>query len=84
MDMGPVVMQVQGQIEDICKTELQRYVRKNTLDSKQLQDLEQMISRIAGKIAHPLVTQLRSGPEEPNASAYTDLIKRIFKMKDTE
>lgn len=84
LDMGPVVMQVQGQIEDICKTELDRYAKKTTLDPKQLQDLQQMISRIAGKIAHPLVMQLRSSPDSSNPSTYADLVKRIFKMKDTE
>jgi glutamyl-tRNA reductase len=82
--MGPVVMQVQGQIEDICKSELDRYTKKTTLDPKQLQDLEQMISRIAGKIAHPLVMQLRSSPDSSNPSTYADLVKRIFKMKDSE
>ena len=85
MDMGPVVMQVQGQIEEICKIELQRYMRKlGPQEAKQVEELEHMISRIAAKIAHPLVTQLKSNPDEPNAPAYTDLIRRIFKMKDTE
>jgi glutamyl-tRNA reductase len=84
LDVGPIVMQVQGQIEDICKTELQRYARKTALDPKQLQELEQMIARIAGKIAHPLVMQLKSGPDSSNPSTYADLIKRIFKMKDSE
>jgi hypothetical protein len=41
-----------------------------------------MISRIAGKIAHPLVIQLRSQPDSLNQSAYMDLIERILKTKD--
>ncbi|MBN1571003.1 MAG: glutamyl-tRNA reductase [Acidobacteria bacterium] len=84
LDIGPVVMQVQDEIEDICKAEMERFVKKTTLEPRQLQDLEQMVSRIAGKIAHPLVMQLRSGPDASNPSAYSDLIKRIFKMKDPE
>jgi glutamyl-tRNA reductase len=85
MDVGPVVQRVQGHIEEICKTELQRYVRKiGSQEPKQVQELEHMISRIAAKIAHPLVVQLRNGQESPSESAYADLIKRIFKMKDSE
>ena len=80
MDVGPVVMQVQGRIEEICKTELQRYVNKiGPQEPKQVQELEHMISRIAAKIAHPLVVQLRNGQESPSESAYADLIKRFLK-----
>jgi len=84
-EVGPVVMQVQGRIEEICKTELQRYVNKiGAQEPKQVQELEHMISRIAAKIAHPLVMQLRNGQESPSESAYADLIKRLFKTKDSE
>ncbi len=82
-EVGPVVQQVQGRIEEICKTELERYLRKiGPQEARQLQELETMISRIAGKIAHPLVMQLRSAPDSVNESAYMDLIKRIIKTRD--
>jgi glutamyl-tRNA reductase len=85
LDMGPVVMQLQGQIEEICKTELQRYMKKlGPQETRQVQELEHMISRIAAKIAHPLVMQLRSNPDGPNASAYADLIRKLFKQKGPE
>ncbi len=85
-DVGPVVRQVQGHIEDICKNELERYLRKTgAMEPKQIQELEAMIARIAGKIAHPLVVQLRSEQGSQNESAaYMDLIKRTFKPKDAE
>jgi glutamyl-tRNA reductase len=85
IDVGPVVIQVQGQIEEICKIELQRYVKKTgPQEAKQLQELEHMISRIAAKIAHPLITQLRNGKEATGEQAYADLIKQLFKTKDSE
>jgi glutamyl-tRNA reductase len=85
LDVGPAVTQVQGRIEEICKTELQRYVKKTGLqEPKQVQELEHMISRIAAKIAHPLVMQLRNGQDSPDESAYSDLIKQIFKTKDSK
>jgi glutamyl-tRNA reductase len=84
-NVGPVVKQVQGRIEEICKTELDRYLRKaGPHEEKQMQELEAMIARIAGKIAHPLVVQLRSNPNSVNESGYMDLINRIIKTKDAE
>jgi glutamyl-tRNA reductase len=77
-NVGPVVKQVQGRIEEICKTELDRYLRKaGPHEEKQMQELEAMVARIAGKIAHPLVVQLRSNPNSVNESVYMDLINRI-------
>ena len=85
IDVGPVVIQVQGQIEEICKIELQRYVKKTgPQEAKQLQELEHMISRIAAKIAHPLITQLRNEKDATGEQAYADLIKQLFKTKDSE
>ncbi len=83
--VAPAVMQVQGRIEEICQMELQRCLRKiGPQEPKQVQELERMISRIAAKIAHPLVVQLRSETEPVNESSYADLIKRIFQTKDAE
>jgi hypothetical protein len=41
-----------------------------------------MISRIAGKLSHPLVMQLRNGKDSLNQSVTMDLIKRLFKTRD--
>ncbi len=85
VDVGPVAKQVQGRIEEICKAELDRCLRKlGPQEARHVQELETMISRIAGKIAHPLLVQLRSSPNSLNESAYMDLINRIIKTKDAE
>jgi glutamyl-tRNA reductase len=85
LEVAPVVMQVQEQIEEICQAEFQRFLRKTgPQELKQMQELEVMISRIAGKIAHPLLMQLRNGKDSLNQSTAMDLIKRIFKMKDPD
>jgi glutamyl-tRNA reductase len=81
-DVAPVVMQVQSRIDEICRTELQRSLRKiGSQDPRQIQELESMISRIASKIAHPLIMQLRNGQDSINEAAYLDMIKRIFITK---
>jgi hypothetical protein len=74
------MMQVQGRIEEICRLELHRYLRKiGTQEPKEIQELESMISRIAGKIAHPLLVKLRNSPDPDNAAAYMDLINQMLK-----
>jgi glutamyl-tRNA reductase len=84
LKVAPVVTQVQGRIEEICHAELQRCLKKiGPQEPKQVQELELMISRIAAKIAHPLVIQLRDDQDSENHPVYVDLIKRIFK-KDTD
>jgi glutamyl-tRNA reductase len=84
LGVAPVVTQVQGRIEEICHAELQRCLKKiGPQEPKQIQELELMISRIAAKIAHPLVIQLRDGQDSEHHPVYVDLIKRIFK-KDTD
>jgi glutamyl-tRNA reductase len=85
LESAPVVMQVQGHIEDICQRELQRCLRKlGPQEAKQVQELERMISRIAAKIAHPLVTQLKNEQDSQNESAYMELIQQLFKTKKSE
>lgn len=87
LDMGPIVAQLQGRIEEICRLELDRYMKKvGTQDTRETQELEAMVSRIAGKIAHPLVTQLKSAHQDPlHQEAYLNMIKRVFKLnKDSQ
>jgi glutamyl-tRNA reductase len=79
-DMAPVIMQVQGRIEEICRLELHRYLKKTgPQEPKEIKELESMISRIAGKIAHPLLIKLKDSKDSDNAAAYMDLINQIIK-----
>jgi glutamyl-tRNA reductase len=86
--IAPVAIQLQEHIEGICRVELERYLnRAGPHGTKQLQELESMISRITGKIAHPLLANLRDSPQQSpkNEEAYVDLIRRLFKIqKDRE
>jgi glutamyl-tRNA reductase len=84
MEVGPVVVELQGRIEEICKSELQRFLKRaGPRDEKETRELEFMIGRIAGKIAHPLVTQLRvSHPDPSHQKAYLDTIRRIFNIQN--
>lgn len=80
-DVGPVVVKLQDRIEEICSTELQRFIKRTGMrDEHEVQELEWMVSRIAGKIAHPLITQLRSNHGANHREVYLDTIRRIFKL----
>jgi glutamyl-tRNA reductase len=85
-DVAPVMMKVQGRIEEICRLELHRCLRKiGPQEPRQIQELESMVSRIAGKIAHPLLIKLRDSQDSSNSAAYMDLINQIIKPpKDGE
>ena len=86
LDVAPVVMQLQNRIEEICRTELDRYLHKTgTSDPKDKEELEAMVSRIAGKIAHPLISQLRARHPDPNQrEAFLTTIRRIFGISTTD
>jgi glutamyl-tRNA reductase len=81
-EVGPMVAQLHGRIEEICRTELERFMKRaGPRDDKERQELEWMVSRIAGKIAHPLVVHLRGARTNPaHREAYKDMIKRVFKL----
>jgi len=80
LDVTPVVTQIQGRIAEICHGELERYLRKaGPRDEEEVRELKSMVARIAGKIAHPLITQLRANSQDPaNREAYVSTIRRIF------
>jgi glutamyl-tRNA reductase len=86
LDITPVVMQLQGRIEEICRAELERYLSKSgTMDTKSRQELEAMVSRIAGKIAHPLISQLRANHPDPlQREALLTTIRRIFGISTSD
>jgi glutamyl-tRNA reductase len=80
IDVAPVMVQVQGRIEEICRSELDRCLRKiGPQEDHQIQALESMIKRIAGKIAHPILRDMRNPRDPANTEAYMDLFNRMLK-----
>lgn len=82
-DIAPVVAQVQSRIDAICRSELERSLRRlGPPDPRQIEELQSMVSRIAGKIAHPLIVQLRNARDSADQAAYYELIRKIFKLQE--
>ncbi len=81
-EIAPVVVQIQNRIEEICDMELQRSLKKlGPQDPKQIEELESMAARIAGKIAHPLLMKLKSVHGSSQEVAYMEMIRQIFRTR---
>jgi len=82
MDVAPMVVEVRRRIEEVCLSELDRYLKRNgPRDPKEVKELEMMVSRIAGKMSHPLVTQIKSAHEDPtHERALLTVVSRLFRF----
>jgi glutamyl-tRNA reductase len=83
MDIGPIVVQIRRRIDEICRAELDRFLKRTgPHNEQQTEQLEAMIQRIAGKVTHPLVTQIRDSHQDPeHHHAYLETLKRIFSLQ---
>jgi glutamyl-tRNA reductase len=78
----PMVREIQGRIEEICRSELERFLKKGGgLDARQLRELESMMSRVAAKIAHPLLEELRHGDGSRSETALTELLQQLLQPR---
>jgi glutamyl-tRNA reductase len=84
LDMTPIVVQLQDRIGEICRIELERFLKKGGPRSPgEVKELESMVTRIANKIAHPLITQVRTAHRDPvTTEAYLATIRRIFNIQN--
>jgi glutamyl-tRNA reductase len=82
LDVAPMVVEVRRRIEEVCHSELARYLKKaGPRDPKEIKELEIMVSRIAGKMSHPLVTQIKSAHEDPmHERALLTVVSRLFRF----
>ncbi|MDR1727850.1 MAG: glutamyl-tRNA reductase [Acidobacteriota bacterium] len=82
---APAAMQIQGRIEEICRAELERCLRRiGPQDAKAVEEMEAMAARIAAKIAHPLLMELRDSQNSPEEHASAALLMRLFQAKDAK
>ena len=81
-DSKPLAAQLHLRIEEIGKLELDRYLRKaGPQDSQAVRELEDMIARIAGKIALPIVAGVAGEDQDPIGSKEClDMIRHTSKL----
>jgi glutamyl-tRNA reductase len=81
-DVGPVVVKLQDKIDEICGAELKRFIHRTGLHNEhETRELEWMISRIASKISHPLISHLhRDAKGNNHRELYLEILKRVFNI----
>ncbi|MBI1745827.1 MAG: glutamyl-tRNA reductase [Acidobacteria bacterium] len=85
-DVGPIIAALKDRIESICFAELERHMRKKGVtDDGHRKDLEMMVTRIANKIVHPLIVQVRrqAGPAV-RKDGYIETLTRVFQVHDKD
>jgi glutamyl-tRNA reductase len=77
---GPAIAAVRGRVLSICQAELQRLQRRlPDLPEEHRDELEVMLHRIAQKILHPAIMELKAMEEDPGAdAAKPTLVERLF------
>ncbi len=82
LEAVPVVRAVKGRIEEICRSELERFMKKaGTRDARQLRELESMMARVAAKITHPLLEELRHGAGSRNETTLAELLQQLLQPR---
>ncbi|MEJ2078096.1 MAG: glutamyl-tRNA reductase [Acidobacteriota bacterium] len=80
-NVGAVVGSFRQTLEQICLEELSKV--RDSFPETEYRKLEQMMLRTAHRIAHPFMVEIKKG-EQPTTAEAAALIKRIFRLKDSE
>ncbi len=79
--MAPAIAAIRNQVRSICQVELQRLERKHFgLPVKQREELEIMLHRIAQKIVHPVIMEMKSMEDLDSGKGVPSSIERLFSV----
>jgi glutamyl-tRNA reductase len=74
--MGPAIAAIRNQVRSVCQAELQRLEQKLPgMSREQREELEVMLHRIAQKIVHPVIMELKA---VESLEAGPTLVERLF------
>jgi glutamyl-tRNA reductase len=77
--LAPTIAAVRNQVRSICRDELDRLTQKiPDLSSEDRAELELMLHRIAQKIVHPVIVELKASANPDGAEARVGLVERFF------
>ena len=81
--VGPVIISLQEQFEQIRQAEMDRVRGKlGPLTPQQAQAIEMLTRGIVNKIAHGPITHLRKHAGSDSGSAVIDAIRKVFRLED--
>ncbi len=77
--MAPAIAAIRNQVRSVCMSELERFAqRKPALGPAEREELELMLHRIAQKIVHPAIMELKAADSAESAGAKLSLVERLF------
>ena len=82
-EIAPTIVSLQGQLELIRITEVERMRRKlGPLSAEQEAALDALTRGIVNKIAHGPISELRRQAGQPEGATVIDAIRRVFHLQD--
>lgn len=80
-NVGPLINTLRQRIEEMCCEELQK--NKNSLTPAEYERLEKVMRKIARRIAHPLIMQIKHSDQNPHLHPYSiETIKKMFRLEE--
>jgi glutamyl-tRNA reductase len=77
--MAPAIAAIRNQVRAVCMAELERYAqRAPLLAPEEREELEFMLHRIAQKIVHPAIMELKSADSLEAAGDKLNLVEKLF------
>jgi glutamyl-tRNA reductase len=77
--LGPDIAVLRSRVRSICLGELERFEQKIPgLTAEDRKELEQMVHRIAQKILHPAIMELKTAGARKTPGSGLDLVRRLF------
>ena len=81
-NVGAVVGSFRQTLEQICLDELSKI--RDSFPESEYEKLEQMMLRTAHRIAHPFMVEIKKGDQPAARAEAAALIKKVFRLKDSE
>ena len=80
---GPTIRRLTEHADEIKQQELERLRNKlQTVDPKEVAEIEQAFDRLVNKLLHPPLRSLRDEAESGSHSGLLDALTRLFKLKE--
>jgi glutamyl-tRNA reductase len=81
-EVSPVIVSLQGKLEEVRAGELERYRTKlGAMSASQEEALEAITRGIINKIAHGAISELRRQGAQGNPTMSIEMIRRIFRLE---
>jgi glutamyl-tRNA reductase len=84
-EVAPTIVSLQEQLESVRAREIDRMrARLGTMTPQQEEAIDAITRGIINKIAHGPITELRRSASNPDGARMSDLIRKLFRLGDSE